>query len=160
MVHKVKIFGEEITVNARIEYIEGYSGHADQEWLLNFVYSFINKPKHIFLVHGEEESQEVLKTLIEANTAIPVTIPSFGEKYEASDIPKLQERMEYSSKMEDQFLRLQILEKLEKITDEINDMTKTVKEEKLMKEASDVEVEKLNDKVKKLEEQIKSLLEG
>ncbi|MBP3463208.1 MAG: MBL fold metallo-hydrolase RNA specificity domain-containing protein [Clostridia bacterium] len=157
---KVKIFGEEITVNARIEYIEGYSGHADQEWLLNFVYSFINKPKHIFLVHGEEESQEVLKTLIEANTAIPVTIPSFGEKYEASDIPKLQERMEYSSKMEDQFLRLQILEKLEKITDEINDMTKTVKEEKLMKEASDVEVEKLNDKVKKLEEQIKSLLEG
>lgn len=157
---KVKIFGEEITINARIEYIEGYSGHADQEWLLNFVYSFINKPKHIFLVHGEEESQEVLKELIEENTKIPVTIPSFGEKYEASDIPKLKERVEYSSKMEDQFLRLQILEKLEKITDEIDDMTKTVKEEKLMKEASDVEIEKLNDKVKKLEEQIKGLIES
>ena len=27
----VKIFGDEIAVNARIEYIEGYSGHADQE---------------------------------------------------------------------------------------------------------------------------------
>src|SRR5699024_3374583 len=52
---KVKIFGEEIAVNARIEYIEGYSGHADQEWLMNFVYSFIKKPKHIFLVHGEPE---------------------------------------------------------------------------------------------------------
>ena len=58
---KVKIFGEEIAVNARIEYIEGYSGHADQEGLMNFIYSFIEKPKHIFLVHGEEESQEVLK---------------------------------------------------------------------------------------------------
>ena len=23
-----------------VEYIEGYSGHADQEWLMNFVYSF------------------------------------------------------------------------------------------------------------------------
>ena len=57
----VKIFGEEIAVNARIEYIEGYSGHADQEWLMNFVYSFIDKPKHIFLVHGEEESQNVLQ---------------------------------------------------------------------------------------------------
>ncbi len=54
---RVKIFGEEITVNARIEYIEGYSGHADQEWLLNFIYSFITKPKHIFLVHGEEEAR-------------------------------------------------------------------------------------------------------
>ena len=38
----VKIFGEEIAVNARIEYIEGYSGHADQELLMNFIYSFIN----------------------------------------------------------------------------------------------------------------------
>ncbi len=58
---KVKIFGEEIAVNARIEYIEGYSGHADQEWLLNFVYSFITKPKHIFLVHGEPERTENIK---------------------------------------------------------------------------------------------------
>lgn len=42
---KVKIFGEEIAVNARVEYIEGYSGHADQEGLMNFIYSFISKPK-------------------------------------------------------------------------------------------------------------------
>ena len=155
---KVKIFGEEISVNARVEYIEGYSGHADQEWLLNFVYSFIKKPKHIFLVHGEEESEEVLKGLIEKNTEIPVTIPSFGEKYEVADIPKLEERVEYSKKLEDQYLRLQILEKLDKIKDDINTMTQNVKNEKLMKENSDEEIEKLNDKVKKLEEQIKGLI--
>ena len=58
---KVKIFGEEIAVNARVEYIEGYSGHADQEWLMNFIYSFLKKPKHIFLVHGEPEGQLILK---------------------------------------------------------------------------------------------------
>ena len=62
---KVTIFGEEIAINARIEYIEGYSGHADQEWLMNFVYSFIKKPKHIFLVHGEAEGQLVLKEKLE-----------------------------------------------------------------------------------------------
>ena len=28
---------------------------------MNFIYSFIEKPKHIFLIHGEEESQEVLE---------------------------------------------------------------------------------------------------
>ena len=155
---KVKIFGEEISVNARVEYIEGYSGHADQEWLLNFVYSFINKPKHIFLVHGEEESEEVLKGLIEQNTEIPVTIPSFGEKYEVAEIPKLEERSEYSKKLEDQYMRLQILEKLDKIKDEINTMSQTVKEQKLMKEKPDDEISKLNDKVKKLEEQIKGLI--
>lgn len=155
---KVKIFGEEISVNARVEYIEGYSGHADQEWLLNFVYSFINKPKHIFLVHGEEESEEVLKGLIEQNTEIPVTIPSFGEKYEVAEIPKLEERSEYSKKLEDQYMRLQILEKLDKIKDEINTMSQTVREQKLMKEKPDEEISKLNDKVKKLEEQIKGLI--
>ena len=156
---KVKIFGEEISVNARVEYIEGYSGHADQEWLLNFVYSFINKPKHIFLVHGEEDSQEVLKGLIEKNTEIPVTIPSFGEKYEVADIPKLQEVTDYSKKLEDQFMRLQILEKLDRIKDEINDMTKTVREVKFSKENSEEEIESLNNKVKKLEEQIKGIIQ-
>lgn len=156
---KVKIFGEEISVNARVEYIEGYSGHADQEWLLNFVYSFINKPKHIFLVHGEEDSQEVLKGLIEKNTEIPVTIPSFGEKYEVADIPKLQEVTEYSKKLEDQFMRLQILEKLDRIKDEINNMTKTVREVKFSKENSEEEIESLNNKVKKLEEQIKGIIQ-
>ena len=81
----VKIFGEEIAVNARIEYIEGYSGHADQEWLMNFIYSFITKPKHIFLVHGEEESQDVLEKKIIDETGISVTTPEYGETYELND---------------------------------------------------------------------------
>ena len=37
---QIRIFGEDITVNARIEYIEGFSGHADQKGLLKFVESF------------------------------------------------------------------------------------------------------------------------
>ena len=78
---KVKIFGEEIAVNARIEYIEGYSGHADQEWLLNFIYSFINKPKHIFLIHGEQEGQEILKDKIANTYKILVEDMSFDGKY-------------------------------------------------------------------------------
>ena len=81
----VKIFGEEIAVNARIEYIEGYSGHADQELLMNFIYSFIKKPKHIFLVHGEPESQDILRDKIESDTGLGVTIPEFGETYELKD---------------------------------------------------------------------------
>ena len=93
------------------------------------------------------------------NAKIPVTIPEFGEKYEVSDVPELQDRIEYSKKLEDQFLRLQILEKLDRIKDEINDMTNTVKEEKLMKDSSDSDIEKLHDKVKKLEDQIKNLIE-
>ena len=91
---KVKIFGEEIAVNARIEYIEGYSGHADQEWLLNFVYSFITKPKHIFLVHGELEGQKVLKEKIQQTIEIPVTIPDYGENYNLEETVKVVSKVE------------------------------------------------------------------
>lgn len=83
---QVKIFGEDITVNAEIEYIEGYSGHADQTWLMNFVYSFREKPKAIFLVHGEEESQLVLKAKIEEEIGITTYMPYYGDKYNISEI--------------------------------------------------------------------------
>ena len=115
----VKIFGEEFSVKARIEYIEGYSGHADQEWLLNFVYSFIKKPKHIFLVHGEPEAQLVLKNKIVESTQIPVTIPSFGEKYTLND--ELTVKKEFEEKIDKRYMRLQIIDRMETLQEEIED---------------------------------------
>ena len=79
----VKIFGEEFSVNARIEYIEGFSGHADQQGLLNFVCSFKNKmPKHIFLIHGEERAQDVLKEkILEQISDVDIKIPEYGQEF-------------------------------------------------------------------------------
>ena len=154
----VKIFGEEIAVNARIEYIEGYSGHADQEWLLNFIYSFINKPKHIFLVHGEPNAQKVLKDKIIESTNIPVTIPSFGEKYELDDIITEIEKIEF--KPASKYTRLQILERMQTLKEELEDMSEIVKEEMLTESAKDEELENLNEKMKELERQIVKIVEN
>lgn len=154
----VKIFGEEIAVNARIEYIEGYSGHADQEWLLNFVYSFIKKPKHIFLVHGEPESQEVLKGKILENTKIPVTIPSFGEKYELDEDVKLIQQLEVEEKNKN--ARNEIIARMRKLREEINDMEEIIKEEILDGDATDEDIVKLNLRINQLEEQIVKIIEG
>ena len=52
---KVKILGEEIKVESEIYDLEGFSGHADQKVLMNWVKNFKRKPKKIFVVHGEEE---------------------------------------------------------------------------------------------------------
>lgn len=52
---KVRIFGEEILVNARIEMIEGFSGHADRDGLLGWIAAMGQKPRQIMLVHGEPE---------------------------------------------------------------------------------------------------------
>ena len=155
---KVKIFGEEIAVNARIEYIEGYSGHADQEWLLNFVYSFITKPKHIFLVHGEPEGQEVLKEKIIETTEIPVTIPSFGEKYELNEGINVIDKIKV--KPASKYTRLQILDRMQTLKEELEDMEEIVKEEMLVETAKDEEIEKLNEKMKELERQIVKIVEN
>ena len=154
---KVKIFGEEIAVNARIEYIEGYSGHADQEWLLNFVYSFINKPKHIFLVHGEPEGQEVLKQKIEETAEVPVIIPEFGESYELT--PETLEKLEpipQISKFNTEFVRLDVIDRIEKLKDNIDEIENSVREESF--EAHDDEIRVLSDRIREIEEQIAKIM--
>ena len=155
---KVKIFGEEIAVNARVEYIEGYSGHADQEWLLNFVYSFKSKPTHIFLVHGEEDAQMALKEKITENTDIPVTIPEFGEKYELNDNINVVDKIKFIPASK--YTRLQILERMQTLKEELEDMTDIVKEDMLTENAKDEELENLNEKMKELERQIVKIVEN
>ena len=154
----VKIFGEEFSVNARVEYIEGYSGHADQQWLLNFVYSFLKKPKHIFLVHGEPNGQLVLKNKIIDNTQIPVTIPEFGEKYTLDENLTMEKK--YNESVDKKFLRLQVLERMETLQEEIEDMKNIVAEDMLKQDKSDDEIEKLNNKVKELEKKIVDIIEN
>ena len=155
---KVKIFGEEIAVNARIEYIEGYSGHADQEWLMNFVYSFTNPPKHIFLVHGEPEGQLVLKQKLEESTQIPITIPDFGETYELND--ELQMVGKAKNEAKERYLRLDVLERMNTLKEELDDMSNIVKEEYLDKDTSDEEINKIKDRLKELEQQIVKIVEN
>lgn len=156
----VKIFGEEVAVKARIEYIEGYSGHADQEWLLNFVYSFIKKPKHIFLVHGEPEGQEILKEKIEETTHIPVTIPSYEETYTLEpDALKEPERRIQTPETKEKFLRLQVLDRLDTLKEEINDMGEMVREDLKEGRINDEQVQLLVNRMKELENQIVEIIQ-
>ena len=155
---KVKIFGEEITVNARVEYIEAYSGHADQEWLLNFVYSFIKKPKHIFLVHGEPNAQLILKGKLVESTQIPVTIPGYAESYTLDDNLAMEKK--YQEKVDKQYLRLQVLERMETLQEEIEDMKNIVKEDILGQDKNDEEIKRVNDRIKELERKIVEIIEN
>ena len=154
----VKIFGEEIAVNARIEYIEGYSGHADQDGLMNFVYSFrTKKPKNIFLVHGEPEAQDVLKAKIESETGIPVVIPEFGETYD------IKEQIEMTNKIERKVtktIRTEIVERLEKLKSEILDMDGYVRQDINNENLRDEDIFRINEKIKELEKQILNVIEG
>lgn len=153
----VKIFGEEIAVNARIEYIEGYSGHADQELLMNFIYSFIKKPKHIFLVHGEPESQDILRDKIESDTGLGVTIPEFGETYELKDDILLTNKIH---RKVNKNLKVEVSERIEKIKEELKDMENYVKQDIQDENLRNEDIFRINEKIKDLEKQILNVIEG
>ncbi len=153
----VKIFGEEIAVNARIEYIEGYSGHADQELLMNFIYSFIKKPKHIFLVHGEPESQDILRDKIESDTGLGVTIPEFGETYELKDDILLTNKIH---RKVNKNLKVEVSERIEKIKEELKDMENYVRQDIQDENLRDEDIFRINEKIKDLEKQILNVIEG
>lgn len=154
---RVKIFGEEIAVNARVEYIEGYSGHADQEGLMNFIYSFIDKPKHIFVVHGEPNSQEIFEEKIQKETQIPVTVPEYGETYELNDKIEMVNKIE---RKVTKTIRTEIIARLERLQDEIKDMDNYVRQDVLDENLTDKDIFVINEKIKDLEKQIINVIEG
>jgi metallo-beta-lactamase family protein len=153
----VKIFGEEIGVNANIKYIESFSGHADRTDLLNFIEAFNKKPKEIFLVHGDEEAQLSLSDEIHRLFDIRVEIPLRGDVYDITP-KKLSKIGEIKSPNEYKFARLELIERLATLKEEIEDMTTMISED-LKRETSDKKVDELTEKVKELEAYIVSIVE-
>jgi metallo-beta-lactamase family protein len=78
----VKLFGEEIKVQCSIHSIQGFSGHADQHGLLDWVAGFKKKPAKIFLTHGEDEAITELASLITEKYGIATEIPKLGQTIE------------------------------------------------------------------------------
>ena len=154
---RVKIFGEEIAVNARIEYIEGYSGHADQEWLMNFIYSFITKPKHIFLVHGEPTGQEILKSKIVDEIGLPVTIPEYGQTYTLDENLTMEQTVAPITPQMN--VRRDVMDKIRLLKNELNDMETIVKEDYLAKKDNEEEISLLKLRLKEIEDQIVKIVE-
>lgn len=52
---EIKLFGEPVDVRAHITRLEGVSGHADKNGLIEWLGSFERKPRKVFIVHGEDE---------------------------------------------------------------------------------------------------------
>ncbi|MDD4188761.1 MAG: MBL fold metallo-hydrolase [Eubacteriales bacterium] len=83
---KVNIYGEEISVKAQIETIDGFSGHADKTGLLEWLGSFKQKPRKVFLVHGDADSLDSLSMSIKEEYSIDTEIPELGDLFEITPL--------------------------------------------------------------------------
>jgi len=78
----VKIHGEMIPVQARIELIESMSAHADSNEILRWLGGFTRPPRLTFIVHGEPAAMEALSSTIHAKLGWDTKMPAHGETVE------------------------------------------------------------------------------
>ena len=76
---RVKIFGTEYDLKAQVETLNGMSAHADRDTLLRWAENFKKKPKHTFVIHGEEESSFALAEGLKKIGMGNVHVPQEGE---------------------------------------------------------------------------------
>jgi len=76
----VKLFGEQIAVKARIHTLGGFSAHADQKGLLNWVSHLRNPRLEVFVNHGEEKISLGLSQLVSARFHFKTSVPQWREK--------------------------------------------------------------------------------
>jgi metallo-beta-lactamase family protein len=76
---QVKVFGENVSVKAKVFTIGGFSAHADQNDLIDWVSHFESRPR-VFLVHGEPKASEVLAKKISKAFSLEVHIPRWKER--------------------------------------------------------------------------------
>jgi metallo-beta-lactamase family protein len=79
---KLRIFGEEYANNAHVEVLNGYSGHADRDELLDWVGAMRNKPARTFLVHGEEQVALNFAGSLKERFSLQVDVPQWKQAFE------------------------------------------------------------------------------
>lgn len=79
---QVNVFGEPVRVRAEIAGLDGFSAHADQREILDWVARLEPRPRVIFVVHGEPAPAETLAGLLRERTGARVHVPAKGEEFE------------------------------------------------------------------------------
>jgi len=94
---KIRLFNEEIAVKARVFTINGFSAHAGQRQILEWLSHFQTRDMQIFLVHGEYSAQQVLAGLIKERFGFKVLIPGYLDET-TLEPGRVLKRVEYPEK--------------------------------------------------------------
>lgn len=78
---EIRIYGREVPVKAKIYQIDGLSAHADQNELMDWAEGFIEKPKIVFIIHGEENSASVLGQKLHEEMGWRTILPQYLESF-------------------------------------------------------------------------------
>jgi len=78
----VKLFGENVAVNAEVSFLPGVSGHADKQGLLDWIGGFAQKPVQVFVNHGDDESCTEFARCLTEEHGFAAMAPFSGTEYD------------------------------------------------------------------------------
>lgn len=78
----IKLFGESVHVAAKILQMPGISGHADVNGLLDWAKAFEEKPKKVFVTHGEDSVTEIFAKRLTEELGYDTMAPFSGTAYD------------------------------------------------------------------------------
>ena len=78
---KVRLFGQNVSVRARIDKINGFSAHADRDELLRWVAGFKEAPKKIFVIHGESATAEEFGGVLKGKLTSEIIVGEYLKEY-------------------------------------------------------------------------------
>ena len=93
----VRLFNEEIAVKAKVYTINGFSAHAGQSQILDWLGHFQTRDMKVILIHGEYKAQQILAELIRKRLGCEVCIPDYLEEITLELGEKLR-RVEFPEK--------------------------------------------------------------
>ncbi|MBI1839008.1 MAG: MBL fold metallo-hydrolase, partial [Candidatus Colwellbacteria bacterium] len=76
----VRIMGQDVPVKCRVVNISGYSAHADQKGLMDWLYPMRKTLKKVFVVQGDEDVSQKFASIIEDRLAIEAHAPNEGDE--------------------------------------------------------------------------------
>ena len=81
-VEKIKLFGEEIAVEAEILVLPGISGHADRAGLLRWAGALERKPEKVFVLHSEDETADAFAGALKEELGYDADAPYSGSEFD------------------------------------------------------------------------------
>lgn len=91
-VDEVKLFGEPIQVRATIKTLTGLSGHADKQGLIEWITAFEQKPRKVFVVHGEDSVCKSFVECLQVEHGLKAYAP-----YSGTEFNLLSNKLEYEA---------------------------------------------------------------
>ena len=126
----VKLFGDDVAVNAEIQYLPGVSGHADKAGLIDWITGFEPKPRKVFVNHGDEGACEELARCLREEHGIDAYAPYSGTEYDlkAGEFVRLTEGVRVRKEKPASPARKRADDAYKRLLDAVNRLVITAKE--------------------------------